>query len=161
MNSKKVALPPCDILIYETFHNKYISKGQIIKFNGLQSTKANMEYISDDLFLLEKDKEIDIKQQSNSFANNDAYRNLVFLVKTTMWLCSPLYLSNKHLEIVPGEVKELKNTPLGKYCEEVAFSHLLRRGRNGYQAEQKAKIYLLNNVKKKHRSLRHDQFYFC
>lgn len=84
MNSKKVALPPCDILIYETFHNKYISKGQIIKFNGLQSTKANMEYISDDLFLLEKDKEIDIKQQSNSFANNDAYRNLVFLVKTTM-----------------------------------------------------------------------------
>ena len=57
-----MALPPCDILIYETYHNKYISKGQIIKFNGLQSTKTNMEYISDDLLLLEKDKEIDIKQ---------------------------------------------------------------------------------------------------
>ena len=62
MNSKKVALSPCDILIYETYHNKYISKAQIIKFNGLQSTKTNMEYISDDLLLLEKDKEIHIKQ---------------------------------------------------------------------------------------------------
>ena len=78
-----------------------------------------------------------------------------------MWLCSPLYLSNKHIEIKPGEVKELKNTPLGKYCEEVTFPHLLRRGKNGHQAEQKAKISLLNNVKKKHISLRHDQFYFC
>ena len=48
--------------MYETYHNKYISKGQIIKFNGLQSTKTNMEYISDDLLLLEKDKEIHIKQ---------------------------------------------------------------------------------------------------
>ena len=105
-----------------------------------EDININVDHLPAELLNLDENEDINIELEEENDIETATNPLDIFRQGASESCALPNTLSNEYIEIAPGEGKKPENIMLDKFCEELAFPHLLPKGEFGYQVERDVKL---------------------